>query len=164
MITKDIQKWSKISKNVLKYPMISKILSKGSKLIATYKPWLFVSVDFSWYIYCHRRESSISKELPPTHIISSPIGVSAAYDCIKLIILLAPFWVENFIPINPKKAWGSISPPSHLSSTISSFLNSYLMTFHFKPSHKSWKSHFWSFFHQLQKNCRWSQMVSIIFD
>ena len=76
---------------------------------------------------------------------------------------------KSFYYVNPKKAGGGAprAPPNRLSSTISSLLKvacSYLVTFHFKPSNKSWKSHFWNFFHQLQKNCCWSQLVSIIFD
>ena len=71
--------------------------------------------------------------------------------------------------LNPKKTGGGVSdtPPSRLSSAISSSFKvtcSYLVTFQFKPSNKSWKSHFWNFFRQLWKKCRWNQLVRIIFD
>ena len=39
-----------------------------------------------------------------------------------------------------------------------------MVTFQFKPSNKSWKSHFWNFFRQLWKKCHWIQLVRIIFD
>ena len=82
---------------------------------------------------------------------------------------LRPLYQALRLELNPKKTGGggSDTPPSRLSSAISSSFMvtcSYLVTFQFKPSNKSWKSHFWNFFRQLWKKCRWNQLVRIIFD
>ena len=64
-----------------------------------------------------------------------------------------------------KKILNKINPSRLSSAILSSFkvTCSYLVTFQFKPSNKSWKSHFWNFFHQLWKKCHWIQLICIIF-
>ena len=65
-----------------------------------------------------------------------------------------------------KKILNKINPSRLSSAILSSFkvTCSYLVTFQFKPSNKSWKSHFWNFFHRLWKKCHWIQLVRKIFD